>query len=260
MKLTGQVALVTGGGGAMGGAQARTFAAEGAAVCVADLFIEKAQAVAEEIGAAGGRAIAVALDVQRADAWAEAVAATEAALGPIAILCNNAGANVRVGFDEQTEEMWHLIVGTILTGSFLGIKAAIPSLRRAGGGTIVNLGSLASIRPGAGSPAYGAAKMGLVGLTRSAAATYAREGIRCVLVSPGHVDTPFLRADTPYSPNNASTSIDNPDNYRRRVAGTPLGRLVTAADVARAVLFAVSEDGAMFTGSMLTVDGGAALS
>jgi 3alpha(or 20beta)-hydroxysteroid dehydrogenase len=75
--------------------------------------------------------------------------ATEAAFGPVAILCNNAGANVRVGFDEQTEEMWHLIVGTILTGSFLGIKAAIPSLRRAGGGTIVNLGSLASIRPGA---------------------------------------------------------------------------------------------------------------
>jgi 3alpha(or 20beta)-hydroxysteroid dehydrogenase len=260
VKLAGRVAVITGGGGAMGGAQARLFATEGAAVCVADLYIEKAQAVADEITAGGGRAIAVALDVQSAEQWAAAIAATEAALGPVSILCNNAGANVRVSFDEQTEEMWHLIVGTILTGSFLGIKAAIPSLRRAGGGVIVNLGSLASIRPGAGSTAYGAAKMGLVGLTRSAAATYAAEGIRCVLVSPGHVDTPFLRENTAYSPNSAATSLDNPENYARRLKGTPLGRLITAEDVARTVLFAVSEDGAMITGSMLTIDGGAALS
>jgi 3alpha(or 20beta)-hydroxysteroid dehydrogenase len=259
MKLQGKVAIITGGGGAMGGAQARLFASEGSAVCVTDLFLEKAQAVAREITESGGRAIAVELDVQRADQWAEAVAATEAAFGPVSILCNNAGANVRVGFDQQTEEMWHLIVGTILTGSFLGIKAAIPSLRRAGGGVIVNLGSLASIRPGGGSPGYGAAKMGLVGLTRSAAATYARENIRCVLVSPGHVDTPFIRENNPYSPNDPSTSIDNPDNYQRRLRGTPAGRLVTADDVAKAFLFVVSDDGAMVTGSMITVDGGAAL-
>ena len=259
MKLAGKVALITGGGGAMGGAQARLFAQEGAAVCVADLFVEKAQSVADAIIAAGGRALAVALDVQRADRWAEAIAATERAFGPIAILCNNAGANVRVGFDEQTEEMWHLIVGTILTGSFLGIKAAVPSLRRAGGGVIVNLGSLASIRPGGGSPGYGAAKMGLVGLTRSAAASYAADGIRCVLVSPGHVDTPFLRENTSYSPNDPRTSIDNPDNYNRRLRNTPLGRLQTAEDIAKTFLFVVSDDAAMITGSMLTVDGGAAL-
>lgn len=259
MKLEGKVAVITGGGGAMGGAQARLFASEGAAVCVTDLFLEKAQAVAQEIIDAGGRAIAAALDVQRADQWAEAVAATEAAFGPVSLLCNNAGANVRVGFDEQTEEMWHLIVGTILTGSFLGIKATIPSLRRAGGGVIVNLGSLASIRPGGGSPAYGAAKMGLVGLTRSAASTYARENIRCMIVSPGHVDTPFIRENNSYSPNDPSTSIDNPDNYQRRVRGTPAGRLVTAEDVAKTFLFVVSDDAAMLTGSMVTVDGGAAL-
>jgi NAD(P)-dependent dehydrogenase (short-subunit alcohol dehydrogenase family) len=260
MKLAGKVALITGGGGGMGGAQARLFASEGAAVCVADLYLEKAEAVAREIEVAGGRAIPVALDVQRADQWAAAVAATEAAFGPVGILCNNAGANVRVGFDEQTEEQWHLIVGTILTGSFLGIKATIPSLRRAGGGVIVNLGSLASIRPGGGSPGYGAAKMGLVGLTRSAAITYAKEGIRCVIVSPGHVDTPFIRESAPYSPNSAATSIDNPDNYQRRLRGTPLGRLQTPEDIARTMLFVVSDDAAMITGSMITVDGGAAMS
>lgn len=259
MLLAGKVALVTGGGGAMGGAQARLFASEGAAVCVTDLFGEKAQTVAAEIIAAGGRAIALALDVQRSDQWADAVAAAEQAFGPVSLLCNNAGANVRVGFDEQTEEMWSLIVGTILTGSFLGIKAVVPSMRRAGGGVIVNLGSLASIRPGGGSPGYGAAKMGLVGLTRSAAISYARENIRCVLVSPGHVDTPFIRESTSYSPNDRRTSIDNPENYERRLRGTPLGRLQTPEDIARAFLFVVSDDAAMITGSMLTVDGGSAL-
>ena len=260
MKLEGKVALITGGGGGMGGAQARLFASEGAAVCVADLYLDKAEVVAKQIESAGGRAIPVALDVQRLDQWEAAVAATEAAFGPVGTLCNNAGANVRVGFDEQTEEQWHLIVGTILTGSFLGIKATIPSLRRAGGGVIVNLGSLASIRPGGGSPGYGAAKMGLVGLTRSAAITYAKEGIRCVIVSPGHVDTPFIRESAPYSPHSPATSIDNPDNYQRRLRGTPLGRLQTPEDIAKTMLFVVSDDAAMITGSRITVDGGAAMS
>jgi len=259
LKLSGKVAIVTGGGGGIGGAQARLFAREGAAVCVADLFGDKAETVVRDITTAGGRAIGVRLDVQRSDEWTAAVAATQGAFGPVSILCNNAGANFRVSFDDHTEDMWHTIVGTILTGSFLGTRAVVPSMRRAGGGVIVNLGSLASIRPGGGSPAYAAAKMGLVGLTRSTAATYAAEGIRCVLVSPGHVDTPFLRANTPYSPNDARTSLDNPENYDRRLKATPLGRLQTPEDIATAFLFVVSDDAAMVTGSMLTVDGGAAL-
>lgn len=259
MRLDGKVALLSGGGGGIGGAQARLFAREGASVCVADLFADKADAVAREITDAGGSAVAVRLDVQRADEWTEAVRASERAFGPVSILCNNAGANFRVGFDEQTEDMWNLIVGTILTGSFLGTKAVIPSMRRAGGGVIVNLGSLASIRPGGNSPAYAAAKTGLVGLTRATAAAYAADRIRCVLVSPGHVDTPFIRADAPYSPNSESTSIDNPANYQRRLSAVPLGRLQTPDDIARACLFVVSDDAEMITGSMLTVDGGAAL-
>lgn len=259
MKLEGRTALITGGGGAIGGAQARLFAREGAAVCVADLFVEKAEVVAAEIVAHGGRALAVGLDVRQSSHWAAALAAAEQTLGPVSILCNNAGANFRVGFGDQTEEMWNVLIGTILTGSFLGTKAVVPSMRRAGGGVIVNLGSLASIRPGGGSPGYAAGKMGLVGLTRSTAASYATDGIRCVLVSPGHVDTPFIRSDTVYSPNSERTSIDNPSNYERRRAATPLGRLQTADDIAKAFLFVVSDDAAMITGSMLTVDGGAAL-
>ncbi|MBV9325685.1 MAG: SDR family oxidoreductase [Chloroflexi bacterium] len=259
MKLDGKTALVTGGGGAIGGAQARLFATEGAAVCVADLFLDKAETVAADVAAHGGRALAVSLDVRLAEAWTAAVATAEHEFGPISILCNNAGANFRVGFDEQTEEMWNILIGTILTGSFLGTKAVVPSMRRGGGGVIVNLGSLASIRPGGGSPGYAAGKMGLLGLTRSTALSYATDRIRCVLISPGHVDTPFIRANNPYSPNTEETSIDNPDNFERRRAATPLGRLQTPEDIARAFLFVVSDDAAMITGSMLTVDGGAAL-
>ena len=259
MKLEGKVALVTGGGGAMGGAQCRLFAEEGAAVCVTDLFLEKAQAVAHDVEKAGGRAIAVRLKVEKADEWAEAVARTEAAFGPISILCNNAGANFRVSFDDQTEEQFRIVIDSMLVGSFLGIKAVVPSMRKAGGGVITNLGSLSSIRHGAGQPGYAVGKTGLIGLTRSAAASYAADKIRCVLVSPGHVDTPFIRGNNPYSPNDASTSIDNPENYERRLRGTPLGRLQTPEDIAKTVLFVVSDDAEMITGSMITVDGGAAL-
>ena len=261
MKLQGKVALITGGGGGMGGAQARLFAREGAAVCAADLFLDKAEQVADEVRAAGGRAIATRLDVQSSAEWAAAVAATEAAFGPISILCNNAGANVRVGFDEQTEDMWNLIVGTILTGSFLGTKAVIPSMRR-GRRRRHREPGLARLDPiGRQQPGYGSAKMGLIGLTRATAASYAGDRIRCVLISPGHVDTPFIRANNaPYSPNDASTSVDNPQNYQRRLASVPLGRLQTPEDIAKAFLFfIVSDDAEMVTGSMLTVDGGAGI-
>jgi NAD(P)-dependent dehydrogenase (short-subunit alcohol dehydrogenase family) len=101
--------------------------------------------------------------------------------------------------------------------------------------------------------------MGMVGLTRSAAHSYARDNIRCVIISPGHVDTPFIRGNNPHSPNDWSTSIDNPANIERRLKATPLGRLQTPEDIARAFLFAATDEAAMITGSMITVDGGAGL-
>ena len=258
-RLKGKVAVITGGGGAMGGAQAALFAQEGAAVCVADVNLAAAKKVADQITAAGCKAIPVELDVRSAEGWTKVVADTEKAFGSVSILCNNAGANFRVGFDEQTEEQWHTIIEVGLTGAFLGIKAVVPSMRKAGGGAILNMGSLASIRPGGGSPGYAAQKMGMVGLTRSAAASYAKDNIRCVIISPGHVDTPFIRGNNPHSPNSWETSIDNPENFERRLKNTPLGRLQVADDIAKAFLFAASDDAAMVTGSMITVDGGAGL-
>ncbi len=258
-RLEGRVAIVTGGGGSMGGAQSRLFAEHGASVCVADFNLESAESVSADINADGGSTFPFELDVRSEDAWTDAVKSTESRFGPVSILSNIAGANFRVSFDDQTLDMWNTIMDTGLTGAFLGIKAVIPSMRRAGGGAILNIGSLASIRPGGGSPAYAAQKMGMIGLTRAAAASYATDNIRCVLISPGHVDTPFIRGNNPYSPNDWNTSIDNPDNLMSRVGNTPLGRMCSADDLAKAFLFAASEDASMITGSMITVDGGAAL-
>ncbi|MDA1280494.1 MAG: SDR family oxidoreductase [Chloroflexi bacterium] len=258
-RLAGKVAIITGGGGAMGGAQAKLFASEGAAVCVADNWPEPAREVADVIANAGGRAIAVELDVRDAAAWSAAVAQTELAFGPVSLLCNNAGANFRVGFEEQTEEQFRLIMEVGLNGAFLGIKAVVPSMRKAGTGVILNMGSLAAIKPGGGSPGYAAQKMAMVGLTRSAAQSFARDNIRCVIISPGHVDTPFIRGNNEHSPNDWATSIDNPENFERRLKATPLGRLQQPEDIANAFMFAATDDAAMITGSMITVDGGAAM-
>ena len=243
----------------MGSEIASLFATEGAAILVADLRADEAQGVAERIIEKGGHAKPAQLDVRDSKSWAEVVSETDASFGPVDTLCNVAGANYRVSFDEQTEQMWKQILETNLTACFLGIKAVIPSMRRAGGGVILNTGSLGSLRQGAGGPAYGVSKVGLVGLTQGTAASYAADKIRCLLINPGHVDTGFIRGDAEHSPNDWSTSIDNPENYRRRVEGTPLGRLCTPQDVARTFLFAASHDADMITGSSITVDGGAGL-
>ncbi len=254
--LEGQVALISGAAGGMGRAQALLFAQAGAAVCLVDLDEERGQKAAAEVQSQGGRSLFCRVDVTKRQDWYGAVAAAEQEFGPIGILSNIAGANVRQHFDAQTEEQWHFIVQTALTGAFLGIKAVVPSMRRKGSGSIVNMGSLAAHHAGA-NPAYAASKTGMHGLTLSTAQAYAADNIRCNIVSPGHVDTPFLRANRPHSPNDASTSIDYPVNYERRLAATPLGRLVRPLDVAQAFLFLASDAASMITGAHLKVDGGA---
>ncbi len=258
MRLAGKTAIITGGASGMGRAQALLFAREGARVCIADINDEKGHAVLAEITAQGLSGLFQHVDVTRHADWERAVQATEEAFGPISVLCNIAGSNIRQSFDEQTEEHWHFIVQTALTGAFLGIKAVVPSMRRHGSGSIVNVGSLATSHP-VGNPAYAASKVGMHGLTVCTAQVLARDQIRCNIVSPGHVDTPFLRDNAPHSPNDASTSIDHPANYRRRVEATPMGRLVQPEDIAHAFLFLASDEASMITGAHLKVDGGAGL-
>jgi len=257
-RLAGKVAIITGGASGMGRAQCKLFAAEGAAVCVADVDKDAGAKVVDEITEAGGRAILTPLNVTEADQWAAAVAAAEENFGKLTTLSNIAGANFRVSFDEQTEEMWHIIMEVSLTGAFLGIKAAVPAMRRAGNGSIVNVGSIATSRSG-NNPGYATTKAGILGLSRATAMAYAADNIRCNLVSPGHVDTPFIRRSATYSPNDWATSIDNPDNLNRRIAGTPMGRLVQPEEIAHAFLFLHSDDASIITGADLKVDGGASL-
>ena len=257
-RLKGKVALITGAASGMGAAQARLFASEGAVVCIADINEASGGRIVEQIGIEDGRALFVYLDVTRASQWETAVAAIEEEFGSLDILCNNAGANFRVSFDELTEEMWHTIKETALTGAFLGIKAVVPAMRRSGGGVIINMGSTASTRSGT-NPGYAASKVGMIGLTNATARSYAKEGIRCNMVSPGHVDTPFIRENHPHSPNDWSTSVENPANYQRRVNATPMGRMLVAEDIAPAFLFLASDDAAVITGTNIKVDGGASM-
>lgn len=257
-RVEGKVALVAGGAGAMGSAVARLLSAEGAAILVADARIEKAEAVAKNLSGRGAPAAFTELDVRNASQWSAAVDLAEQAFGKLDVLCYVAGANRRVSFDDQTEGMWRDILETNLTGVFLGIKATIPAMRRAGSGAIVAVGSLSTIRPGA-SPGYSASKTGLIGLICAAASEYMSEGIRANVVSPGHVDTPFIRGNNPYSPNDWSTSIDNPKNYNVRQAASPIGRLLNPDDVAPAFLFLASDESATITGTNMVVDGGAAI-
>ncbi|MCH8224204.1 MAG: glucose 1-dehydrogenase [Chloroflexi bacterium] len=257
-RLDGKVALITGGASGMGEAQARLFAHEGAAIVIADMQEEKGRTVAREIEDAGGQAAYINLDVRKYEQWEAAVAFAEETFGGLSILCNVAGTNVRVGFEELTIEQYENIMDVNLHGAYRGCRAAGPALGRAGGGAILNIGSLASTKHG-GSSGYTISKTGIIALTKNVALGYANQRTRCNVISPGHVDTPFIRADEAHSRNDWSTSLDNPENYERRLAGTPLGRLQTGEDVAKAALFLCSDDADMITGAVLNVDGGAAL-
>lgn len=258
-RLAGKVVLIAGGAGAMGSAQAKLFASEGAAVIIGDMRVQEAQAVAHDIGELGQKAFAVELDVGNAADWSSSVSAAESQYGGIDVLAYSAGANFRVDFEDQSEEMWHTVISANLTGAFIGTKAVVPSMRKRGAGSLIYVGSIGSIRPGAGSPAYGASKMGIVGLARSAAASFAKDNIRANVVCPGHVDTPFLRGNNSYSPNDWSTTLENEENYNQRQAATPMGRLMNPDDIAQTYLFLASDESEMITGVSLPVDGGALL-
>ena len=241
----------------MGKAQARIFAEEGASICIVDIN-EKGDEVASDIRRNGGQALFCRTDVRSASDWQQAVEVAENAFGRVTTLCNIAGSNIRNSFDEQTDEQWQFILQTALTGAFLGIKAVVPAMCRSGQGSIINTGSLV-LSHAVGNPGYAASKAGMLGLTLSTARAYAADHIRCNIVSPGHVDTPFLRANAAHSPNDVTTSIDFPQNYDQRRRATPLGRLIQPEDVAKAFLFLASDEASMITGAHLKVDGGAGL-
>lgn len=247
-RLAGKRAVITGAAAGIGRESALLFAREGAAVAVADLDAAAAEATAAEIVAAGGRALAVAVDVADPQSVAAMIATAEQAFGGVDTLFNNAG--VMLGDDngpEDTEQaVWDRTIAINLTGVFHCCRFGLPALRRAGGGAILNMSSLVAVM-GAAVPqlAYTASKGGVLAMTREIAVQYARRNVRCNALLPGPIATPL-----------AAQLFDTPEKLERRRVHMPLGRFGKAIEVAEVALFLCSDAASYVTGAGWLVDGG----
>jgi NAD(P)-dependent dehydrogenase (short-subunit alcohol dehydrogenase family) len=246
-EYAGKVALVTGGGSGIGKATALKFAALGAQVVVADINETSAQATAEEINNAGGEAAATVVDVSNGAAVKAMVDFTVERFGQIDCAFNNAGIEGEGGsVVDCTEENWARTIAINLTGVWLCLKHEIPVMLAAGGGTIVNTASVAGLAGTPGLPAYGAAKHGVVGLTKGAAKEYAGHGIRINAVCPGVIETPMVDR---LAKDMASTK-DAFDKLH------PIGRLGQPEEIAEAVVWLCSPAASFVTGHAMALDGG----
>ena len=242
-RLDGKVALISGGSKGQGAAEAKLFAQEGAKVVLADILDDEGKKIEAEINETGGEAMYLHLDVTSEADWAAAVRAAVDSYGKLDILVNNAGILLRKGGEETSAEEWDRIQDVNSKGVFLGVKAAIPAMREAGGGSIVNISSIAGLR-GSTSTAYGASK-GLVRLlTKSTAVQYGPEGIRCNSVHPGIIETDMTEE-----------MLDSAGR-EQWLARTPLRIIANAHDVALGVLYLASDESRYVTGSELIIDGG----
>jgi NAD(P)-dependent dehydrogenase (short-subunit alcohol dehydrogenase family) len=244
-RFDGRVAIVTGAGRGIGRAIAERFAADGAAVVVADLEDASAGETVAAIEAAGGRAVAVHADVTRPDEVAALAAAAMDRFGRIDILVNNAGILRSTRAADVSPEEWHLVIDANLTGSFLCARAAYPGLRDSGHGRIVNMASMAGRATSTlGGVHYTTAKAGVLGLTRHLAREWARDGITVNAISPGIVDTPMVRGSTDAA------------RMAEVLAAIPMGRLADAAEIAALVAFLASDEAAYITGANVDIHGG----
>jgi cyclopentanol dehydrogenase len=246
MRLEGKVAFISGGSRGMGAVEAIMFAAEGACVAIGDVREEEAQKVVEQINETGGRAIFLPLDVTREDQWNSAIAATVSEFGKLDILVNNAGIGGTSMIEDTTVEQWDRVMDINAKGVFLGTKAAIPEMRRAGGGSIINISSqLGLVGMDISSPQYQASKGAVRLLTKSTAIQYAKEGIRANSVHPGPVNTPLTELRR-----------GDPEIQRIMLSRIPMGRYGESAEIAYGVLFLASDESSFMTGSELVMDGG----
>jgi NAD(P)-dependent dehydrogenase (short-subunit alcohol dehydrogenase family) len=249
MKLRGKVAIVTGAASGIGRASAVVFAREGAKVVVADQNEEAAKETATKIATEGHEAHFVKVDVSSEADIRRMVEDTVAHWGAIHILFNNAGIVLVKSIEEMTEEEWDRVMAVNVKSAFLAIKHAAPHMRRNGGGTILNTGSIASFAGQVGTPVYSASKGAIALLTKSLALDLGRDKIRVNCICPGITDTPMLREHMGYG-NEGEARI------RTRLSRVPLGTILSPEDIARAALYLVSEDSAGITGILHVVDAG----
>ena len=243
-RLEGKVALISGGARGQGEAEARLFANEGARVVFADILDTEGKKVEAEINETGGEAKYIHLDVTSESEWNGAVKEAVNSYGKLDILVNNAGISIGKNVEETTLEEWDLVQDVNSKGVFLGTKAAIPAMRASGGGSIVNISSIAGL-VGIASAPYVASKGAVRLLTKSTAVQYGPENIRCNSVHPGFIETEMTRG-----------MLSNNEERAKRLAITPLGIFATAHDVALSVLFLASDESRYMTGSELVIDGG----
>jgi cyclopentanol dehydrogenase len=247
-KLDGKVALISGGARGQGAAEAQTFAREGAKVVFGDVRDDEGKKVESEIRAAGGDAIYVHLDVTSEMDWQSAIKLAGDRYGRLDILINNAAIVIpKVPIEERTVAEWDQVMAVNAKGVFLGTKHAIPAMRRTGGGSIVNISSVAGIGQSLHQePAYAASKGAIRIFTKVTASQHARDKIRCNSVHPGPVDTEMFHS-----------AFRDREAMERRLQRVPLQRMGTVAEIVSAVLFLASDDSSYMTGSEIVIDGGA---
>jgi len=245
-RLAGKVALISGGARGQGAAEAALFTREGAKVVFGDILDTEGKQVEADIRAQGGDATYVHLNVTREEDWQQAVQLAESRYGKLDILVNNAAIVIRGSIEETSEDDWDRIMAVNMKGVFLGTKYAIPAMRRAGGGAIINISSGAGIAPAPGtSAAYAATKGGVRLFTKATAVQHAADQIRCNSVHPGPIDTAMVRLPG-----------DEPERLQSLVERVPLNRLGTVDDIAYGVLYLASDEAAFMTGAELVIDGG----
>jgi NAD(P)-dependent dehydrogenase (short-subunit alcohol dehydrogenase family) len=257
-RLEGKVAIITGGASGIGAETARTFAAHGASVMLVDVQDALGNSVVQQIVEAGGKAMYRGLDVVDEDAWVALVAKTVETYGKLDILGNIAGVsgrdpNMKVQttitpgplIEDTTVEMWERIMSVNVTGVYLGTKAAIPAMREAGGGSIINISSICGLVGSFGNAAYHASKGAVRIFSKATAVQHAIDRIRANSIHPGFVDTPMTK---PGHSNNSVAKV--------RLDATPLGRFGVPADIAMGCLYLASDEAAWVTGSELVIDGG----
>ena len=241
-RLDGKVALITGGARGQGEAAARMFVSEGAKVAITDILDDEGKAVAESLGTA---AHYLHLDVTNETHWTDSVAETVRIFGSLSVLMNNAGILTFGKIETSSVEDYQRVIDVNQTGVFLGMRAAIPALKKAGGGSIINISSVEGMRGASGLAAYSASKFAVRGLTKVAAVELGQFGIRVNSVHPGAIDTPMVR----------SQGLEGVD-MDKLFPGVPLKRAGRPDDIAHLSVFLASDESSFCSGSEFVIDGG----
>jgi 2-hydroxycyclohexanecarboxyl-CoA dehydrogenase len=248
-RFEGKTVIVTGGGGGIGGASCRRFGQDGARVAVLDLNLEAAEKVAAAIRSEGGQAAAIRCDITDRASVDAAVAATEAQLGPVDVLVNNAGWDVFIPFTKTQPAQWEKLIAINLTGALHMHHAVLPGMAGRKSGRIVNIASDAARVGSSGEAVYAACKGGLVAFSKSLAREHARHGITINVVCPGPTDTALLSG--------MAEGAANPEKLIEAFTrAIPLGRLGQPDDLAGAIAFFASDDASFITGQVVSVSGG----